>query len=81
MAVQLVAAEAGPSHSEEEARQIFEAIDVDGRGFLDMEGIKHVFSRMGEELTDDEAEEMLREAGAEHDGKITFEVFKEMMGA
>jgi Ca2+-binding EF-hand superfamily protein len=82
MVAQLIregAAEEGESHTDE-ARAIFDAIDVEQRGFLDMEQLKLVFSGLGEELTNKEADQMLEEAGAEHDGRITFEIFQEVMG-
>jgi Ca2+-binding EF-hand superfamily protein len=50
------------SHTEEEARELFDTIDKEGKGHLDLTGIKAVYEQLGEALGDEEAEQMMKDA-------------------
>ena len=53
--------------------------DKDGDGFVTKDEIKQVMSHLGEKITDEEANAMLKEADTNHDGKIQYEEFAQMM--
>lgn len=47
--------------SEEEIREAFRVFDKDGNGFISAAELRHVMTNLGEKLTDDEVDEMIRE--------------------
>ena len=56
--------------SEEEIREAFKVFDRDNNGFISSAELRHVMTSIGEKLTDDEVDEMIREADQDGDGKI-----------
>merc|ERR1712096_340556 len=48
--------------SEEEIREAFRVFDKDGNGFISAAELRHVMTNLGEKLTDEEVDEMIREA-------------------
>jgi Ca2+-binding EF-hand superfamily protein len=48
--------------SEEEIREAFKVFDKDGNGFISANELRHVMTNLGEKLTDEEVDEMIREA-------------------
>ena len=50
--------------SEEELKEAFKVFDKDGNGFISASELRHVMTNLGEKLTDEEVDEMIREAGA-----------------
>lgn len=56
--------------SEEEIREAFKVFDRDNNGFISAAELRHVMTSIGEKLTDDEVDEMIREADQDGDGKI-----------
>ena len=49
------------------AAQVF---DRDNNGFISAAELRHVMTSIGEKLTDDEVDEMIREADQDGDGRI-----------
>merc|ERR1719318_767006 len=47
--------------SEEEIREAFRVFDKDGNGFISAAELRHVMTNLGEKLTDEEVDEMIRE--------------------
>lgn len=64
---------------EEEVRIAFEFFDLDGNGYISMSELKQVASELGEELTEAEIDEMIREADADGDGQVDYNEFLRMM--
>ncbi|EFZ01075.2 calmodulin domain protein [Metarhizium robertsii] len=56
--------------SEEEIREAFKVFDRDNNGFISAAELRHVMTSIGEKLTDDEVDEMIREADQDGDGRI-----------
>lgn len=66
--------------SEEEIREAFKVFDRDNNGFISAAELRHVMTSIGEKLTDDEVDEMIREADQDGDGKIDCK-FDEMVSS
>lgn len=60
--------------SEEEIREAFKVFDRDNNGFISAAELRHVMTSIGEKLTDDEVDEMIREADQDGDGRIDCEL-------
>lgn len=53
--------------------QAFSVFDKDGDGFISAEELRHVMSSLGEKLSDEELNEMIKEADVDGDGEVNFE--------
>ena len=53
--------------TEEELLEAFKIFDRDGNGLISSTKLRHVMTQLGEKLTDDEVEEMIKEA--DNDGE------------
>merc|ERR1711916_175482 len=77
----LMARKMQDSDSEEEIKEAFRVFDKDGNGFISAAELRHVMTNLGEKLTDEEGDEMIREADVDGDGQINYEEFVKMMMA
>lgn len=59
--------------AKDEMREAFRIFDQDGDGFIDAEDIGRTMEELGEKLTADDVQQMVREADADGNGKINFE--------
>merc|ERR1712003_534391 len=53
--------------------------DKDNNGFISAAELRHVMTNLGEKLTDEEVDEMIREADIDGDGQVNYEEFVTMM--
>jgi calmodulin len=65
--------------SEAELLEAFKVFDKDGNGFISAEELRHVMTNLGEKLTDEEVNEMIREADQDGDGQVDYSEFVKMM--
>merc|ERR1711976_83056 len=65
--------------SEDEIKEAFKVFDKDGNGFISGAELRHVMTNLGEKLTDEEVDEMIREADIDGDGQVNYEEFVKMM--
>merc|ERR1719162_2045345 len=75
----LMARKMKDTDSEEEIKEAFKVFDKDGNGFISAAELRHVMTNLGEKLTDEEVDEMIREADVDGDGQINYEEFVKMM--
>ena len=70
------------SEEEEELRKAFDLFDADNSGYIDEDELKKIMVQLlGPNLSDDELKAMMEQADTDHDGQISFEEFKVMMGS
>ena len=67
------------TESEEEMIHAFKVFNRDGDGFISAPELRSVMVNLGEKLTDEELEEMIREADVDGDGQINYQEFKRLM--
>merc|ERR1711904_601583 len=77
----LMARKMKDTDTEEELIEAFKVFDRDGNGFISAAELRHVMKNLGEKLTDEEVDEMIREADVDGDGQINYEEFVKMMMA
>ncbi|KAI8496565.1 hypothetical protein Bbelb_258640 [Branchiostoma belcheri] len=61
--------------------EAFMLFDTNGDGYLGAEELRHVMTCLGEQLTDEDVENMVRLADMDGDGKINFAEFATMMSS
>ena len=60
-------------------RVVFEKYDADGSGAVDGVELKSVFSECGQELTDEEVKDLMKEFDDDGNGELEFKEFLAMM--
>jgi calmodulin len=61
--------------SEQEIYEAFKVFDRDGNGFISSAELWHVMKSIGESLTDDDIDEMIRQVDTDGDGNISCKFF------
>lgn len=67
------------SDAEEEVINAFRVFDTDCDGIISSSELRHVMTTLGDKLTDDEVNEMIKEADIDNNGLIYYEEFVRMM--
>jgi len=58
---------------QEDVRQAFRMFDKDGSGTVNAQELRNVMINLGEKLSEDEVDEMMREADVDGDGELNYE--------
>ncbi|XP_042904229.1 calmodulin isoform X1 [Parasteatoda tepidariorum] len=61
--------------SEKELKEAFRVFDKNGDGFISAPELRHVMTNLGEKLTDEEVEDMIKEADLDGDGLVNYDEF------
>ena len=77
----LMARKMKDTDTEEELIEAFKVFDRDGNSFISAVELRHVMTNLGEKLTDEEVDEMIREADVDGDGQPNYEEFVKMVMA
>ena len=59
--------------SEEEIKEAFKLVDMDGDGFISASEFKQVMDILGKRFSEEEVDEFLRELEIDGDGRISYE--------
>ncbi|KAM5350957.1 hypothetical protein ACJ41O_003680 [Fusarium nematophilum] len=65
--------------NEQELLAAFKVFDRDGTGTISAEELRHVMNSIGEEFTQEEIDDMMKEADQNGDGTIDYKEFKQIM--
>ncbi|OWF53411.1 Calmodulin-B [Mizuhopecten yessoensis] len=68
-----------PESPEEQMLEAFRLFDRDGNGSISPEELRQVMVNLGEKLTDEELDGMIKEADKDGDGSVNYEEFVNMM--
>ena len=71
--LQMMSKKIKDTDTEEEIRDAFRIFDKDGNGLISANELKQLMANLGEKLTDEELDEMMREADLNGDGHIDYE--------
>jgi len=66
-------------NKKDEIRESFSVFDRDGSGMISAAELRHVMTNIGEKLSDQEVDEMLREIEVDRDGQISYEEMVRLM--
>merc|ERR1712232_1017619 len=77
----LMARKMNDTDTEEKLIEAFKVFDRDCNGFISAAELRHGMTNLGEKLTDEEVDEMVREADVDGDEQINYEEFVKMMMA
>ena len=69
------AAESRDGEEEEKLREAFRIFDHDDSGFISEADLRHLMTKLGENLTDEEISEMVSQADKDHDGQVSYAEF------
>ena len=75
----LMARKMRDADTEEELIEAFKVFDRDGNGLISGNELQHVMNSLGENISQDEVEEMIKEADLDGDGYINYEEFVRMI--
>ena len=75
----LMARKMKETDTEEELMEAFRVFDRDCNGFISAAELRHVMANLGEKLSEEEIDEMIKEADLDGDGAINYEEFVRMM--
>ena len=65
--------------TEDDIIEAFRVFDKDGNGTISAAELRHVMTNLGEKLTDEEGDEMIREADVNGDGIIDYKEFTKII--
>jgi calmodulin len=75
----LMAKKMQDTDTEDDLKEAFKVFDKDNDGYISAAELRHVLTNIGEKLSDEEVDEMIREADIDGDGQINYEEFVKMM--
>ncbi|XP_074590154.1 calmodulin-1-like [Curcuma longa] len=75
----LMAKKVKETNVEEELKEAFKVFDKDQNGFISASELRNGMINLGEKLSDEEVEQMIREADLDGDGQVNYEEFVRMI--
>ena len=69
----------GPAWTEAELVESFRVLDKEGNGFISAAEARQVMSNLGENLGEDELDEIMREVDTEGEGQVDYAKFVKTM--
>lgn len=71
--LQMMVKKTSNTNPQDELKDAFKVFDKNGDGFISSEELKSVMEHLGETLTPEELEEMIREADLDGDGQVNYD--------
>jgi calmodulin len=65
--------------TEEEMQEAFRVFDREGSGYITKKSMKDVMVQLGENLSFEDLEDIMRDYDGDHDGQLNYDDFKKMM--
>jgi Ca2+-binding EF-hand superfamily protein len=65
--------------TEEEISEAFKIIDRDSKGYINRHSIKSIINYLGENLSEEEIEDLFTEYDTDKDGQLSYDDFRDMM--
>ena len=62
-----------------EIKEAFKMFDRDGNGYIDMKELRMVITRIGQPLTAEDADELMKDADLDGNGKLDYNEFARMI--
>eukprot|EP01108_Squamamoeba_japonica_P005793 TRINITY_DN4689_c0_g1_i2.p1 TRINITY_DN4689_c0_g1~~TRINITY_DN4689_c0_g1_i2.p1 ORF type:complete len:143 (+),score=43.28 TRINITY_DN4689_c0_g1_i2:60-488(+) len=59
----------------------FKSFDENGDGFISVEELKNAMKKMGQDMTQEQLEAMIKSVDKDNDGKVNYTEFAKMMGS
>ena len=75
----IISRRAPPPEKEDTIRDCFRIFDKDGNGYVSASELRHVLTNLGERLSDEEVDEMIREADITGDGQVNYDEFVKIL--
>lgn len=66
---------------EQDMVEAFGVFDKDGNGYITAMELRDIMTNMGEKLTEEEVDDMIREADIDQDGRINYQEFSRMLNS
>jgi calmodulin len=63
----------------DDIKDAFKVFDKERNGFISSAELKNIMTQLGEKFSEEEVDEMLREADVDGDGQINYDEFVDMM--
>lgn len=79
--LQLMAKKMNDTDTEQEIKDAFKVFDEHARGYITVDELKDIMSTLGEKLTDEETEEMIKYSHVDEEGHINYVEFVQLMTA
>jgi len=64
-----------PAEKPDAFREMFAMYDKDGRGAISVSEMRHLLTSVGEKLTDEEADQLLKVSGCVQNGQVQYDKF------
>ncbi|GKU85864.1 hypothetical protein SLE2022_250070 [Rubroshorea leprosula] len=75
----LMAKKMKETDAEEELKEVFQVFDKDQDGYISANELRQVMINLGEKLSDEEVEQMIKEADLDGDGQVDYDEFVKLM--
>lgn len=70
----------GKSYSDDEVREAFQAFDIDKNMYIGVSELKHVLHLIGEKVSDEEIDAMIKLGDTDGSGQVSFDGFYKLFG-
>ena len=75
----LMTAKMSDNDSKDDIRKVFKLFDEGGNGYVTITDLKRITKELGENLDENEMNEMIERADSDGDGKVSFDDFYQVM--